>query len=68
MEDDYPDENIDDSEEESSSCRECEQYQQRIYELNARLHGKLTDREYQETKQRLDDLVQMQLKHQREHL
>jgi hypothetical protein len=68
MEDDYSDRNIDDSEEEISSCRECEQYQQRIYELNARLRGKLNDREYQETKQRLDDLVQMQLKHQREHL
>ncbi len=68
MEDDYQDENLDDSAEESARCRECEQYQQRIYELNARLRDKLSDREYQETKQRLDDMVQLQLKHQREHL
>ena len=58
---------VDDSQEELPGCRECELYQQKIYELNARLRGTLTDRDYQETKQRLDDYVQMQIKHQRKH-
>lgn len=52
---------LDDSEEELPGCRECELYQQKIYELKARLRCTLTVRGYQETTQRLDDYVQMQI-------
>jgi hypothetical protein len=67
MEDEYSDEYLDESGEESSGCRQCEWYQQKIYELNARLRANLTADEYQAAKEQLDDLIQAQLKHQREH-
>ncbi len=67
MEEDYSNENLDESDENSGVCQECEMYQKRIYELNAKLRENLSENEYKMTKQRLDDLVQAQLVHQRKH-
>jgi hypothetical protein len=67
MNDYFADDDIDDGEENSLVCEACERYQQEIYRLNRLLRDQLSTEEYQKTRGALEIVVQVQLRHQREH-
>jgi hypothetical protein len=66
FEDDYVEENPGENDE--GVCKECERYQQEIYRLNRLLRTELSSADYEATRQRLEELVQLQLRHQRKHI
>lgn len=49
-------------------CEECEMYQTEIYKLNHLLRSDLSFQDHEKTRRRLDNLVQVQLEHQRKHI
>jgi hypothetical protein len=67
LEDDYI-EGYSDELDEAEFCRECELYQQEIYRLTCLLRSEFFSQSYENTKERLTDMVQVQLRHQRKHL
>jgi hypothetical protein len=67
LEDDYI-EDYSDEPGEAEFCRECESYQQEIYRLTCLLRSEFFSQTYESTKERLTDMVQVQLHHQRKHL
>lgn len=69
FEDDYLEEDSEDADENQERCRQCEVYQQEVYQLNCRLRSfDFTSPEYEVTRQKLGDAVQLQLRHQRKHI
>lgn len=67
LEDEWIEEYPDDPDE-MKVCEECEMYQMEIYKLNHLLRADLSFQDYEKTRLRLSDLVQMQLEHQRTHI
>jgi hypothetical protein len=67
LDDDYIEEYSDEPDE-AEFCRECESNQQEIYRLNCLLRSDFFNPTYESTKERLTDMVQIQLRHQRKHL
>ncbi|HET9285324.1 MAG TPA: hypothetical protein VFR24_25510 [Candidatus Angelobacter sp.] len=67
FEDEWIEEAPDDPEE-MKVCEECEMYQTEIYRLNHLLRSDLSQQDCDKTRQRLGNLVQVQLEHQRKHI
>ncbi|HKD81656.1 MAG TPA: hypothetical protein VKH81_18330 [Candidatus Angelobacter sp.] len=66
FEDEWIVENTDDLDD-MKICGECEMYQTEILSLNQLLRADLSFPDYEKTRRRLGDLVQVQLEHQRQH-
>lgn len=67
FEDEWIEEDPDDLDE-MKACEECEAYQTEICRLNHLLRADLNFQDYEKTRRRLGDLVQVQLDHQRKHV
>lgn len=61
-------ENDPDDLDEMKACAECEVYQTEMCRLNHLLRVDLSFQDYEKTRLRLGDLVQLQLAHQRQHI